>query len=41
LLKCSEVFIIGGARIVKEVVEPMLSEGLPEGKLQEPYYYGE
>ena len=25
----------------KEVVEPMLGEVLPEGKLQEPYYYGE
>jgi hypothetical protein len=27
--------------MVKAVVEPMLDEGQPEGKLQEPYYYGE
>jgi hypothetical protein len=27
--------------MVKEVVEPMLDEGQPEEKLQEPYYYGE
>ena len=30
----------GGARMVKEVVEPMLDEGQPEEKLQEPYCYG-
>jgi hypothetical protein len=30
-----------GARIVKEVVEPMLDVVLPEEKLQEPYCYGE
>ena len=27
--------------MVKEVVEPMLDEGQPEGNLQEPNYYGE
>ena len=27
--------------MVKEVVEPMLDEGQPEEKLQEPYCYGE
>jgi hypothetical protein len=27
--------------MVKEVVEPMLDKGQPEGKLQEPYCYGE
>jgi hypothetical protein len=32
---------MGGARMVKEVVEPMLDEGQPEEKLQEPYCYGE
>ena len=37
-LECSEVLIMGGARMVKKVVEPMLVDGLPEGKLQEPYY---
>jgi hypothetical protein len=26
--------------MVKEVIEPMLGEGLPEGKLQVSYYYG-
>ena len=30
----------GGARMVKEVVGPMLDEGQPKEKLQEPYYYG-
>ena len=30
----------GGARMVKEVVEPMLDEGQPKEKLQEPYRYG-
>ena len=37
-LECSEVLTMGCARIVKEVVEPMLEEGQPEEKLQEPYY---
>jgi hypothetical protein len=32
---------MGGARMVKEVVEPMLDEGQPEEKHQEPYCYGE
>ena len=32
---------MGCARIVKEVVEPMLEEGQPKEKLQEPYCYGE
>jgi hypothetical protein len=41
LLECSEVLTIGCARMVEEVKEPMLGEGLPEGKLQEPYYDGE
>jgi hypothetical protein len=27
--------------MVKEVVEPMLDEGQPKEKLQEPYCYGE
>jgi hypothetical protein len=40
-LECSEVLTVGGARMVKEVVEPMLDEGQPEEKLQEPYYYSE
>ena len=31
----------GGGRMVEEVVEPMLGEGQPEEKLQEPYCYGE
>ena len=26
--------------MVRKVVEPMLDEGQPEEKLQEPYYYG-
>jgi hypothetical protein len=39
-LECSEVLTMGGARMVKEVEEPMLDEGLPEEKLQEPYCYG-
>jgi hypothetical protein len=40
-LECSEVLTIGGARIVEEVEKPKLGDGLPEGKLQETYYYGE
>jgi hypothetical protein len=30
----------GGARMVKEVVEPMLDKRQPGEKLQEPYCYG-
>jgi hypothetical protein len=30
-----------GARMVEEVEESKLRDGLPEGNLQEPYYYGE
>ena len=33
-----EVLTMRGARMVREVVEPMLGDGLPEGKLQEPFY---
>ena len=40
-LECSEVLTIGGATMVKEIGEPKLGDGLPEGKLQEPYYDGE
>jgi len=29
---------MGGARMVEEVGELELRDGLPEGKLQEPYY---
>jgi hypothetical protein len=29
---------MGGARMVEEVDGPKLGDGLPEGKLQEPYY---
>ena len=39
-LECSKVLTMGGARVVKEVVEPMLGEGLLKEKLQEPYYNG-
>ena len=39
-LECSEVLTMGGARMVKEIVEPMLDERQPEEKLQEPYCYG-
>ena len=38
---CRQVLTIGGARMVEEVEEPKLGSGLPKGKLQEPYYYGE
>jgi hypothetical protein len=31
---------MGGARMVKEVVEPILDERQPGEKLQEPYCYG-
>ena len=40
-LECSEVLTMGGARMVEEMEGPMLGEGLPEEKLQEPYYDGE
>jgi hypothetical protein len=39
--ECYEVLTMGGSRMVKEVVEPMLDEGQPEKKHQEPYCYGE
>ena len=41
-LECSEVLTMEGARMEREreVVEPMLDEGQPEEKLQEPYCYG-
>jgi hypothetical protein len=39
-LECSKVLTIGGAKMVEEVVEPMLNEGQPKEKLQEPYCYG-
>ena len=32
-LECSKVLKMGGARMVKEVVEPMLAEGQPKEKL--------
>ena len=34
-------FLQCGARMVEEVEGPKLGGGLPGGKLQEPYYYGE
>ena len=37
-LECSEVLTMRGARMVKEVEEPKLGDGLPKGKLLEPYY---
>ena len=37
-LECSEVLTMGGARIVEEVGDLELGDGLPEGKLQEPFY---
>ena len=37
-LECSEVLIMGGVRMVEEVRELELGDGLPEGKLQEPFY---
>ena len=40
-LECSEVLTMGCARKVEEMEGPMLGEGLPEEKLQEPYYDGE
>ena len=40
-LECSEVLTMGGVRKVEEMEGPMLGKGLPEEKLQEPYYNGE
>ena len=37
-LECSEVLTMRDARMVEEVRELELGDGLPEGKLQEPYY---
>ena len=34
-------FLQWGARMVEEVGELELGDGLPKGKLQEPYYDGE
>jgi len=39
-LECSKVLTMETARMVKEVVEPMLDEAQPEENLQEPYCYG-
>jgi hypothetical protein len=35
-LECSEVLIMEGARMVKEVVEPMLDEGSPKRSSRSP-----
>ena len=40
-LEYSKVLTMGGAKMVEEVGELELGHGLPEGKLQEPYYDGE
>ena len=40
-VECSEVLTIGGARMLEEIEEPEIGDGLPKGKLQEPYYDGE
>jgi hypothetical protein len=32
-LDCSKVLTMGGAKMVKEVIEPMLDEGQPKDKL--------
>ena len=37
-LECSEVLTIGGARMVEEVGDLELGDGLPKGKLEEPFY---
>ena len=37
-LEYSEVRTMEGARMVEEMEGPMLGKGLPEEKLQEPYY---
>ena len=41
MLECSEVLTMGGARMMEDVEELKLGGGLPEGRLQEPCYYGE
>ena len=41
MLECSKVLIMGGARMVEEVGYLELGDGLPKGKLQEPFYGGE
>ena len=41
MFECSEVLIMGGARMVKDVGELELGDGLPEEMLREPYYDGE
>ena len=38
MLECSEVLTIGGARMVKEVRDLELGDGMPKRKLQEPFY---
>jgi hypothetical protein len=38
-LECFEVLTTEDARTVEEIEEPKLGGGLPEEKLQEPYYY--
>jgi hypothetical protein len=37
-LECSEVLAIGGVRMVDEVGDLKLGDGLHEGKLQVPFY---
>ena len=37
-LECSEVLTMGGARMMEEVGGLELGDGLPEGKLQKPFY---
>ena len=37
-LECSKVLIMGSARMVEEVGELELGDGLPKAKPQEPYY---
>ena len=36
MVECSKVLIMGDARMVEEVGELELGDGLPKGKLQEP-----
>ena len=40
-LECSELLTVGGARMVEEVGELELGDGLSKEKLQEPCYDGE
>ena len=40
-LECFEVLTMRGARMVEEVRDLELGDGLPEGKLEEPSYDGE